>query len=37
MLGVYNYTVVMTYVAMIVSFVGISYVLDGNYKEAILC
>lgn len=37
MLGVYNYTVVMTYVAMIVSFVGISYVLDGNYKAALLC
>ena len=37
MLGVYNYTVVMTYVAMIVSFMGISYVLDGNYKAALLC
>ncbi|MBQ0038941.1 MAG: CDP-alcohol phosphatidyltransferase family protein [Treponema sp.] len=37
MLGVYNYTVWMTYVAMIISFVGISYVLDGNYKAALLC
>lgn len=37
MLGVYNYTVWMTYVAMIISFVGISYVLDGNFKAALLC
>lgn len=37
MLGVYNYTVVMTYAAMFISFCGISYVLDGNYKAALLC
>ena len=37
MLGVYNYTVVLTYAAMLVSFGGIHFTLRGDYRLALLC
>ncbi|MBR0163298.1 MAG: CDP-alcohol phosphatidyltransferase family protein [Lachnospiraceae bacterium] len=37
MIGIYNYTVILTYVGMVVSFVGISYAIDGNTKIAVFC
>ena len=37
MLGVYNYTVILTYVGMLAGFSGILCVLEGNIREAIIC
>ncbi|MBR2561176.1 MAG: CDP-alcohol phosphatidyltransferase family protein [Eubacterium sp.] len=37
MLGVYNYTVVLTYVGMLAGFSGILRVLEGDTGEAMIC
>lgn len=37
MLGVYDYTVVLTYVSLAVSVVGITQSLEGHFKMAIFC
>lgn len=37
MLGFYNYTVVLTYIGMLTSFVGISFIFKENIKMAIIC
>ncbi len=37
MLGVYNYTVILTYVAMLVSFAGIHLTFTGHLNEAFIC
>ncbi len=37
MLGVYNYTVVLTYMAMLVSFLGITVASGGNTHGALVC
>ncbi len=37
MLGFYDYTVVLTYVSLVISIVGITNAIQGNFKIAILC
>lgn len=37
MLGVYDYTVVLTYVSLAVSVVGMTRAMEGDFKVAILC
>lgn len=37
MLGVYNYTVILTYLGMFSSFLGMNFVFNGNLKAALLC
>lgn len=37
MLGVYNYTVILTYLGALVSFTGIFFALEGNFKSALIC
>lgn len=37
LLGYYNYTVILTYIGMLVAFVGIATALDGNFKKAVIC
>lgn len=37
MLGVYNYTVVLTYIGMLMGFTGISFAMSGNLRGALLC
>lgn len=37
MIGVYNYTVVLTYIGMLVSFTGITYAIEGRIKTALIC
>ena len=37
MLGVYNYTVVLTYIGMLMGFTGISFAMSGNLLGALLC
>lgn len=36
-LGYYNYTVILTYIGMLVGFTGIACVLDGRFHQAVLC
>ncbi|MCI8327611.1 MAG: phosphatidylserine synthase, partial [Lachnospiraceae bacterium] len=35
--GYYNYTVVLTYLGMLVGFTGIIYTTEGLYRQAVLC
>ncbi|MBE6909241.1 MAG: phosphatidylserine synthase [Ruminococcaceae bacterium] len=37
MLGIYNYTVVLTYIGMLVGFTGVTFALDGDLHTALLC
>lgn len=37
MLGFYNYTVILTYAGMLISFVGATMVLNGNTHAALVC
>ncbi|MBE6909898.1 MAG: phosphatidylserine synthase [Ruminococcaceae bacterium] len=37
MLGVYNYTVVLTYIGMLTGFVGVTYAMNGNVHAALVC
>ena len=37
MLGVYNYTVILTYFGMLVSFMGISFAVNGDLRSALTC
>ena len=36
-LGVYNYTVILTYIGMLTGFVGVSFTLAGDVKSALIC
>ena len=35
--GYYNYTVVLTYLGMLIGFVGITYTMEEAYRQAVLC
>lgn len=37
MLGVYNYTVILTYFGMLISFTGIFFTTHGDLRNAMLC
>ena len=37
MLGIYNYTVILTYFGMLVSFTGITFAAHGNIRGALTC
>lgn len=37
MLGYYNYTVILTYIGMMIGFTGIACAVDGRYHAAVLC
>ena len=37
MLGIYNYTVILTYFGMLVSFTGLTFAVQGNLRAAITC
>ncbi len=37
MIGIYNYTVVLTYIGMIVGFTGITCILNGDLNGALIC
>lgn len=37
MLGVYNYTVIMTYLGLLSSYAGMHFAIRGNFRAAILC
>lgn len=37
MIGVYDYTVILTYVSLMISLFGMTLSLDGHYKIAIVC
>lgn len=37
MLGVYNYTVILTYLGMLAGFAGITFAMDGNPHAALIC
>ncbi len=37
MIGIYNYTVILTYLGMLSGFTGILLAFDGNIKGALLC
>lgn len=37
MLGFYNYTVVLTYIGMLISFAGMIFALNGNILAALIC
>lgn len=37
MLGFYNYTVILTYLGMLVSFLGLSFAVGGSMQPALLC
>ena len=37
MIGIYNYTVILTYVGMVVAFAGISWTIDGRSTLGVIC
>ena len=37
MLGFYNYTVILTYIGMLIGFTGITFALGGNTHSALIC
>ena len=37
MLGIYNYTVILTYLGMLTGFAGITFAAGGNIKKALIC
>ena len=37
MLGIYNYTVILTYIGMLSGFTGITLTMEGNIKGALIC
>ena len=37
MIGFYDYTVVLTYISMMISVYGITLCMDGHFKRAIVC
>lgn len=37
MLGFYNYTVILTYIGMLVGFSGVTFALNGDPKTAMIC
>lgn len=37
MLGYYNYTVILTYIGMMIGFTGVTCAVDGRHQAAVLC
>ena len=37
LLGYYNYTVILTYVGMLVGFIGIVYTFENNVRASVIC
>ena len=37
MIGLYSYTVILTYLSLAISIFGMVQTLDGNYPVALLC
>ena len=37
MLGIYNYTVILTYIGLLSGFTGITCAMNGNLREALIC
>ncbi len=37
LLGIYNYTVILTYFGMLVGFTGITMALNGDVHSALVC
>ena len=37
MLGIYNYTVILTYFGMLVSFTGLTFAIQGDLRTALTC
>lgn len=37
MIGVYNYTVILTYMSLVSSLVGMMFTVNGHYKTALVC
>lgn len=37
MLGFYNYTVILTYIGMLISFFGFGFAIRGSFQAALLC
>lgn len=37
MIGFYNYTVILTYIGLISTFIGITQVFEGNFMQAMFC
>ncbi|MDO5402802.1 MAG: CDP-alcohol phosphatidyltransferase family protein [Eubacteriales bacterium] len=37
MIGIYDYTVILTYLSVVVSFIGMMLASDGHYRTAIVC
>lgn len=37
LLGYYNYTVVLTYIGMLIGFIGIVYAFEWNFFQAVIC
>ena len=37
LVGFYNYSVILTYIGLLCSFVGISFAMDGHFLAAIIC
>ncbi len=35
--GYYNYTVILTYLGMLAGFTGIAFVMEGSYRQAMIC
>ena len=37
LIGVYDYTVVLTYISLVITLVGISLVIEGSFRSAVFC
>ena len=37
LLGYYNYTVIMTYIGMLIGFIGIAFAFESNISRAVIC
>ena len=37
LLGYYNYTVIMTYIGMLIGFIGIAFAFENNITRAVIC
>ena len=35
--GYYNYTVVLTYLGMLAGFTGITFAMEGAYRQTVIC
>ena len=37
LIGVYDYTVVLTYISLVITLVGISLAIEGSFRSAVFC